>query len=940
MVRHFLCLVLCMMMACSLIAVPALAEETCVHDYEGSETILKEATCTLNGIAMRICKLCGNKEFHSVPASHRYHEEADLIEEPGCETEGAEYRYCIECNPEKQNDAEGVEKTVLAARHEMCDEVDYLPADCVNPGRFVHICNRCDEVEILDINEDEPALGHQETVKEEAATCENGGKKIVYCKICNAILSEEALEEAPALGHAINEAEPVVILAPTCDEAGYSAYVCQQYASCGYVFEETKAEIAALGHQGIIVPEIEATCKADGRGSKVCDVCGVVMEENVVLPAAEVACTEKEVILRQPTCEAVGIVKVVCEVCEKDLRYQLLPVKHLAGEMVTKEAATCIANGVGEYYCVQCNALLDTVVIESAGHQYGVIPVLTEDCEEGIRATLVCDICQDTKQAAIDLSQVCEEHTLSYSYEMPTCVLPGHLVIQCQECDIPAVKLPFGDDAANGHVYGEDREILLQPTCTQPGEAAYRCLICQQNGEIAAVPALGHSSDWKIVQMSTCLEEGLACEYCVVCGEVLKENVPVPVLEECEDLTIQALLPVSCTEHGVELHTCNVCGAQEYVIIPAAHVPAEAALVVDSTCTAEGKNAIYCSRCGVLIQEEIIPCKDHTYHETADYTTQAACEADGMEYFACTVCNPECDLEKADVVARKISDALGHSFGEEVKHLPATCVDAGRDVKECTVCGAVDVVSLYRDEPALGHVAAYRTEEANCTLPTMLITSCTRCGRDVEAVVIEIEGQENKALGHVPAEEWVLIRETSCQIAGEEKLECVTCGDVIATREIPVCQHKRIDTLVLVEEDCGLGRNMIVMTECEYCKTDMNLRIEPFAHEFDPVNAILTKENSCTQEGEVINVCSICGAEEVEVLPRMQHVSASSQGIAPVVINADCEHGDRVMDVCVLCQEVLSIVPVEGNDTDGHRYDVYDPDLEAMVCIYCHKVAP
>jgi len=131
-----------------------------------------------------------------------------------------------------------------------------------------------------------------------------------------------------------------------------------------------------------------------------------------------------------------------------------------------------------------------------------------------------------------------------------------------------------------------------------------------------------------------------------------------------------------------------------------------------------------------------------------------------------------------------------------------------------------------------------------------------------------------------------------------------------------------------------------VMTECEYCKMDMNLRIEPFAHEFDPVNAILTKENSCTQEGEVINVCSICGAEEVEVLPRMQHVSASSQGIAPVVINADCEHGDRVMDVCVLCQEVLSIVPVEGNDTDGHRYDVYDPDLEAMVCIYCHKVAP
>ena len=183
-------------------------------------------------------------------------------------------------------------------------------------------CSVCGE--ILEAPESIAATGHTEvTTAAKAPTCEETGlTEGKYCSVCNEVLVKQ--EEIPALKHNYT----AVVTAPTCTNAGYTTYTCQN-EGCGdeYIADQT----AALGHMdGEAVTEkvVAASCTKPGSYDTViyCSVCGTeVSRETTAVPAVGHAWGDW-VQTKAPTVEAAGEERRDCENCEG---YETQPVAKL-----------------------------------------------------------------------------------------------------------------------------------------------------------------------------------------------------------------------------------------------------------------------------------------------------------------------------------------------------------------------------------------------------------------------------------------------------------------------------------------------------------------------------------------------------------------------------------------------------------------------------------
>ena len=111
---------------------------------------------------------------------------------------------------------------------------------------------------------------------------------------------------------------------------------------------------------------------------------------------------------------------------------------------------------------------------------------------------------------------------------------------------------------------------------------------------------------------------------------------------------------------------------------------------VDSTCKAEGHEAIYeCAECGYTVGGEIIAKKVHTWG-TWTQTTAPACEATGVETRACSGCSA---TETRPVAA------TGHvTWGDWTQTIAPTCTAKGLETRTCS-CGKAET----REVAATGH---------------------------------------------------------------------------------------------------------------------------------------------------------------------------------------------------------------------------------------------
>ena len=228
------------------------------------------------------------------------------------------------------------------------------------------------------------------------------------------------------------------------------------------------------------------------------------------------------------------------------------------------------------------------------------------------------------------------------------------------------------------------------------------------------------------------------------------------------------LLEPSCTEGGVCVRFCSVCGAEDYQTYAAlGHSWGEWTVIAQPTCTESGEAMHSCVVCGETVSE-VFPARGHDWGEWT-VLTQPTCTEGGEATHSCQFCG---------VPENEALPALGHNWGEWTVLADADCTNDGSRTHKCLTCGETEDEVL----PALGHSWGEWTvlTDADCTKDGSREHTCSACGVTESEII--------PALGH-DWDEWVVTLEPTCEEKGERERVCKVCGE----QEVEVLEAKGHD---------------------------------------------------------------------------------------------------------------------------------------------------
>lgn len=263
----------------------------------------------------------------------------------------------------------------------------------------------------------------------------------------------------------------------------------------------------------------------------------------------------------------------------------------------------------------------------------------------------------------------------------------------------------------------------------------------------------------------------------------------------------------TCEDDGYTTHTCAACG-DSYKDSETAAFGHD--YTIEWTWSEDGKTA-----------SAIITCAHDAAHVesgeaviTSEVKTHATCESKGVTAYTAKITLG--GTEYTAVKDVEDIDALGHTYGEWVNEVPATCTETGtKGHKTCSVCNkhfdseGNEIADL--TIAALGH--DYATEWTTDKAPTCMEAGskfhhCSRC--ESKSDVTEIP-----ALGH-DWDEWTVTKEATEDAEGEETRVCKHDGTHTETRVIPklepsITTNEIIDLSVGGVVVVGLGAAVVVL---------------------------------------------------------------------------------------------------------------------------------
>ena len=592
---------------------------------------------------------------------------------PTCTGDGIETYTCTKCG---YSYTKSIPTWIV---HKLGDWEVVIEPTCIAEGVEARICESCGaEVETRKI----PVSPHipTEWVVIKEPTCAEEGMMIRFCMNCDAVLSEEAIS---AKGH--DEVEYVTVKCATCTEDGVEVLVC---TVCNAVLRENT--IYAPGHTpGEWITTKEPTFFVDGERVRKCQICDVVLETETIFSHEHYG--GKWIITKQPTCTEKGEKAEFCVMCDAKLNKETIPATdHDSGKWITTVAPTCTEKGEKVLACTVCDAVLMTVDIPELGH----VPCYCEwewvpDCN--------CHYCK---------------------FAHP-CVVPEVYHIHCYYCGEILGTIPNPDICKH-----EETEwvVVKEATCTEKGEKAEFCVMCDAKLNKETIPATGHTpGEWEVTTPATCTEKGEKVLACTVCDAVLK-TMEIPELGHVAPEPEPK--PPVC---GVETFKilCVRCGLQEIVFIP--HDPGEWVVISEPTETTPGMEVCCCEICGEVLETREISPLEHT-HKKRTVTIPATCTVAGMEYDICETCGER-------IGEAKVLPATGHKPGSWIVSIEPDCENDGEKVCNCSVCGAVCETETI---PANGHIPGEWETVMESTAETegLRIKKCVVCGNTVEEEII------------------------------------------------------------------------------------------------------------------------------------------------------------------------------------------------------------
>ena len=426
------------------------------HDLK--ETVITEPTCGTAGSKEVTCSRCDFKDTKEIPATgnHAYGDWV-IVKEATCTEEGLRTQTCANCGDVKKEVLPKVDHTWNEG------EVSKQPT-CTEDGIKTFTCTVCGDTKTEVIT----ATGHawSDWEVKTPATCETEGQEERHCT--NEGCTEVEFKVIPALGHDLKEE---IVKEPTCGETGLKNVTCSR---CDY--KEENVEIPATGEHkfGEWIVTKEPSCGNAGEETRTCDVCGHT-ETRPIDPVAEHKWNEG-IVTKEATCTAEGIKTFTCTVCG-DTKTEVIPaLGHDWSDWEVKDS-TCGQEGEKTRHCQRtgCTATETEKIPPSENHNWNDGTV-TKDatCTEQGEVTYTCNDCGHTK---VEKTPALGHDLKEVILKQPTCSESGLKAMVCQRpgCDHKEneVSIP-----ATGEHHWDEGVVTKQPTCITKGEKTYTCEHC------------------------------------------------------------------------------------------------------------------------------------------------------------------------------------------------------------------------------------------------------------------------------------------------------------------------------------------------------------------------------------------------------------------------------------------------------------------------------
>ena len=329
----------------------------------------KDATCLTLGYDRYLCVECGQIEKRDYEAALGHAFQTTVIREATCEVDGKALELCARCGLMR-------ESATPKGEHEY--KTYSVAATCTSPGYTVRECAVCGDRHIEDIT---AALAHNYKAKTTPATCEGGGKTIHLCDGCG---SSFITDYTDPLGHSWDEGKEITDA--TCTGEGMTEYTCvrcgatrlegdaaaghvpgapatctepQLCEKCGAVIEN------ALGHDYEAVVT-EATCTEMGYTTFTCVRCGDSYQGEYT----NLAPHDYQEEVTAPTCEGMGHTTYTCSRCGDSYEGDYTdPTGHTPSDWIVDKEPTTDSDGSRHKECEVCGETLETEEIEKIYNQ-------------------------------------------------------------------------------------------------------------------------------------------------------------------------------------------------------------------------------------------------------------------------------------------------------------------------------------------------------------------------------------------------------------------------------------------------------------------------------------------------------------------------------------------------------------------------------------------
>lgn len=304
------------------------------------------------------------------------------------------------------------------------------------------------------------------------------------------------------------------------------------------------------------------------------------------------------------------------------------------------------------------------------------------------------------------------------------------------------------------------------------------------------------------------------------------------------------------------------------------------------------------SLCGRKKQVETKPALGHTWDE-GKVTKEATCSETGVKTYTCTRCG---GTKNEEISKTK------HDYEEHVE-TPATCTSRGVSYYVCKNCG---LTTSKKQTPATGHIHTEVRNKKDATYTDDGYTGdtyCKDCGKKLETgTMIPKLVEKEHDYG-----EWVLDQAPTCKKYGVRHRICKNCGD----REVDVLDKvdHSWELVSTTPATCIIGE--IQHYKCSVCgeTKDVTLSNPLGEHSWD--NGKVTKEATCTEDGEKTYTCTVCNTTKTKVIPATGHQHKEVRNAKKATCTEDGYTGDTYCTDCNTKLESGTVINKLGHTWDN-----------------------